>query len=362
MKDVTIVDMFCGVGGLTHGFIIEDFNVVAGYDADDSCRYAFEYNNNGAIFRAKKIEDVTAYEINALYPEGHTKLLIGCAPCQPYSMYTQKKPDSKENWKLVPAFADLICEVQPDIVSMENVPTFTTFDGGAVYQDFVTKLEEAGYHVTSYPEVHCPDYGVPQHRTRLVIFASRFGNIDLIQVTHLPEEYRTVEDTFGDLEPLVAGQVSEEDSLHRASVLSDLNLRRIRASVPGGTWRDWDYDLVAECHRKDSGRSYRCIYGRMEWKKPSPTITTQFYGFGNGRFGHPEQDRAISLREGALLQTFPPDYRFTHPEEQQFVKKIGRYIGNAVPVELARVIARSIKEHLEIYEGKNGLSQIQTDN
>jgi DNA (cytosine-5)-methyltransferase 1 len=346
MEDCSVVDLFCGVGALTHGFLLEGFRVVAGLDADGACKYAYEANNDGARFIHKKIEDVTAEEIKVLYPEGHIKILVGCAPCQPYSLYTRKKEDREEKWKLVPRFADLICEVDPEIVSMENVPQLATFRGGKVYRAFVDRLKAKGYHTKEYLEVYCPDYGIPQHRTRLVFFASKYGEIEIVPKTHSPDKYKTVEQTIGRLEPLEAGQVSEKDPLHRASELSELNLRRIRASVPGGTWREWPEELVAECHRKKSGRGYTSVYGRMVWGEPAPTITAQCYGFGNGRFGHPEQDRAISLREAALLQTFPPGYEFVASGDLIYIKVAGRLIGNAVPVELGRVIARSIKRHL----------------
>jgi len=349
MENCSVVDLFCGAGALTHGFILEGFDVVAGLDADESCKYAYEANNAGARFIHEKLEDVTAKEIAALYPGGYVKMLVGCAPCQPYSPYTKKVRDKEEKWKLLPRFADLICEVEPEIVSMENVPDLVIYKSGTVYDAFVVQLKENGYHVTDY-EVYCPHYGIPQHRSRLVLFASRYGEIEIVEETHpSPDQYRTVEDTIGGLEPLEAGQTSEEDPLHKASRLSKLNLRRIRASLPGGTWRDWPEELVAKCHRKESGRGYASVYGRMVWNEPAPTITAQCYGFGNGRFGHPEQDRAISLREAALLQTFPKGYEFVAPGEPIHIKVIGRLIGNAIPVELGRVIARSIKRHLEAH-------------
>ncbi len=347
MENCSVVDVFCGVGGLTHGFILEDIQVVAGIDADESCEYAYNVNNDGAYFIHKKIESVTDQEILALYPEEHVKILVGCAPCQPYSNYTKKSRDKATKWKLLSKFADLICEVEPDIVSMENVPDLINFKQGQVYDAFKIKLEKKRYHVTSYPEIYCPDYGIPQYRNRLVLFASKYGKIEILPKTHLPDMYKTVQETIGGLEPLEAGQVSKNDPLHRSSRLSDLNLRRIQASRPGGTWRDWPADIVAECHKKKSGKGYRSVYGRMSWELPSPTITTQFYGFGNGRFGHPEQDRGLSLREGALLQTFPTDYKFIAPADSYSTRIIGRFIGNAVPVELGRIIAKSIKQHLE---------------
>lgn len=349
MDNCSVVDLFCGAGALTHGFVLEEFNVVAGLDADEFCKYAYEVNNAGARFIHEKLENVTAEEITALYPEGHVKVLVGCAPCQPYSPYTKKKGDKDEKWRLVPRFADLACEVEPDIVSMENVPDLATFRDGEVYRAFVDRLEKKGYHVTKYPKVYCPDYGIPQHRTRLVLFASKYSEIKIVDETHSPEDYRTVHQTIGHLEPLEAGQTSQNDPLHKASRLSELNLRRIKASVPGGTWRDWPEELVAECHKKEGGRGYVSVYGRMVWNEPAPTITAQCYGFGNGRFGHPEQDRAISLREAALLQTFPEGYEFVAPDDPVYIKTVGRLIGNAVPVELGRVIAKSIKRHLEAH-------------
>ena len=350
MENCSVIDLFCGAGALTHGFVLEGFNVIAGLDADKSCEYAYKTNNHGARFIEKRIEDVTDVELAQRYPEGHVKILVGCAPCQPYSPYNKGRKDKDEKWKLLSNFADLISEIEPDIVSMENVPNLVTFQEGKVYQDFVERLEE-DYTVTEYPKVFCPDYGVPQRRKRLVIFASKYGELELLPATCTPDQYKKVKDVIRDLETLKAGQVSQKDPYHKASQLSELNLQRIKASVPGGTWRNWPKELVAPCHLEESGNSYSSVYGRMKWDELSPTITTQCYGFGNGRFGHPDtkQNRAISLREAARLQTFPDDYEFVHPETPYYSTVIGRLIGNAVPIELARVIARSIKHHLETY-------------
>jgi DNA (cytosine-5)-methyltransferase 1 len=155
----------------------------------------------------------------------------------------------------------------------------------------------------------------------------------------------TVRSAIGHLRPIEAGEADPNDRLHSASKLSDLNMRRIRASSPGGTWREWDRSLLAACHRKESGGSYPSVYGRMEWDSPAPTITTQCFGYGNGRFGHPEQDRAISLREAAILQTFPEGYKFLGDGERPSFSKFGRLIGNAVPVRLAEVVAKSVLQH-----------------
>ena len=339
----SVVDLFCGAGALSHGFLLEGFSIACGYDTDESCRFAFETNNN-TVFIRRDVGQLDPRDLIQEFARGIPKVLIGCAPCQPFSRYSQGREDPK--WTLLQDFGDLAAAVSPDVLSMENVPQLIRFKGGSVFKSFVSKLENAGYRV-KWKTVECTDFGVPQSRSRLVLIASRYGEPRLPQPTHGQEHYLSVWDTIRDLPALKAGQVDTEDPLHRASSMSDINLQRIRASKPGGTWRDWDDALVAKCHKRTSGRTYGSVYGRMDWHFPSPTITTQFYGFGNGRFGHPDQDRAISLREGAMLQSFPRYYRFARSGEPLLFKRLGRMIGNAVPVALARAIARAIAEHLE---------------
>lgn len=338
----SVVDLFCGAGGLTHGLRLEGFQVRAGVDVDEQCRFPFERNND-AIFMKRDVVDLGAEELSELFAPQGPKILVGCAPCQPFSTYNQKNDDPK--WRLVERFGELITEVRPDVVSMENVPRLLDFQRGEVFESFRATLESAGYTVR-HRIVFLPDYGLPQRRSRLVLLASRHGEIDLESPTHTPETYLTVQDVIGRLPAIPAGGADDVDELHTASRLSDINLRRIRASMPGGSWTEWDDDLIAACHKVESGRGYRSVYGRMRFDEPSPTITTQFFGFGNGRFGHPEQDRGLSLREGAILQSFPPGYVFTRPGERVHFKALGRLIGNAVPVVLGQAIGRSIKGHI----------------
>jgi DNA (cytosine-5)-methyltransferase 1 len=271
-------------------------------------------------------------------------LRAGCAPCQTFSTYNQKAKPTDRRWWLLDEFSRLIREVSPDIVTMENVPGLVK---QKIFDQFVDELKCNDYNV-NYRVVNCEEYGVPQHRQRLVLLASRLGPVRLLSPEKFDAPRQNVRDAIGHLPPISAGEVHPDDPLHRSSALSELNLRRIRSSRPGGTWRDWDSDLIAECHKKDTGRTYPGVYGRMSWDEPAPTMTTQFYGFGNGRFGHPEQDRAISLREGAILQSFPPDYVFVPPDEEIYVKTVGRLVGNAVPVTLGKVIGESILEHLSV--------------
>lgn len=342
------VDLFCGIGGLTHGLQLAGINVVAGIDIAGSCQYAYEENNQ-AKFINKNIVDVTAEELSGLYPDNSTRILVGCAPCQPFSKYTKryrKDGHIDDKWKLLYSFSSLVEQVLPEIISMENVPEIIREE---VFGDFVRKLTELNYTVSS-SIVFCPDYGVPQNRKRLVLLASRLGKINLIDPLYTENTYITVRQAIGNLPIIEDGECHEQDSMHRACRLSNINRRRIRQSVPGGSWRDWDTELQLNCHRKSSGKSYGSVYGRMSWDFPSPTITTQFYGYGNGRFGHPEQNRALSLREGAILQSFPRNYVFIENENQLNKKELGIHIGNAVPVQLGRAIGLSIQNHLREVE------------
>ncbi|HIR89830.1 MAG TPA: DNA cytosine methyltransferase [Candidatus Fimimorpha faecalis] len=344
------VDLFCGIGGLTYGIRKAGIVVAAGIDIDPTCQYAYEENNK-SIFINKAVEEIKKEEIESYYPKGCIKILMGCAPCQPFSNYSlryTKEGPKDEKWRLLYYFSDLVKKIQPEIISMENVPQLVK---RKVFDDFVESLNNEGYYV-SWKIVNCADYGVPQNRNRLVLLASKLGDISLIEPLYNQKNYITVKDAIGKLPKIKDGECSKTDALHRASKLSKINKRRIKESVPGGTWKDWDESLQLLCHKKSTGQGYCSVYGRMEWEKPSPTITTQFYGYGNGRFGHPEQDRALSMREGAILQSFPPEYKFIDMNHPQTNRQIGIHIGNAVPVKLGEAIGKSILKHLEMYKGE----------
>lgn len=341
---IKAVDLFCGIGGLTKGLENVGIPVVMGIDSDDSCRYAYEKNTK-SMFLHTPIEDLDINVIQTCFRESNVSILIGCAPCQPFSNYSlryNKNGMKDEKWKLINYFLSVIQHSKPHIISMENVPQL---EKQMIFKKFVRALKEFGYHVT-YSIVNCVDYGVPQKRKRLVLLASLYGPIGLIPQTH--KKPVTVRESIGTLQSIESGEQSVDDPFHIASKLSDINLRRIQQSRPGGTWKDWDIELLLPCHKKETGKSYKSVYGRMKWDEPAPTITTQFYGYGNGRFGHPSQNRALSLREGALLQSFPIDYDFGLGDTNFNMRKLGTHIGNAVPVKLAEAIGLSILNHLNI--------------
>lgn len=336
---IGVVDLFCGVGGLTYGLQNAGLEVVAGIDLDTSCQFAFE-SNNDSIFIHKSIDDVKGIEIKRLLRGYDIKVLVGCAPCQPFSRHQKDKSDrtTHKDWGLLYEFLRIVREAKPHVVSMENVPEL---ENEKVFRDFVKGLESLKYKI-DYKVVDAADHGVPQRRKRLLLLASKLKKIKLIEGN---EDTITVRNAIGNLPAIDAGETSQIDTLHTASALSEINLRRMRNSTPGGTWNDWPDDLKLECHKKKTGKSYSSVYGRMLWDDVSPTITTQFIGYGTGRFGHPEQNRALSLREGAILQSFPENYKFVEKNQAVVKKVIARQIGNAVPPKLGEVIGESIIEH-----------------
>lgn len=342
-KNIRAIDLFCGAGGLTKGLEKSGIAVKLGIDIDPECEYPYT-ENNLAKFLLKSVKEVKVNDFEKAFKKKSIRLLAGCAPCQTFSTYNQKATSADERWWLLDEFTRLVVESKPHFVTMENVPKL---EDQNVFKSFVRKLKKMKYHVTT-KVVNIHEYGVPQHRRRLVLIASKYGEINLIQ----PEEFKnkkksTVRICISKMPRLRAGSKNSSDPLHQAAKLSPLNYRRIKMSKPGGSWRDWDNSLQADCHKKKTGKTYRSVYGRMKWDEPAPTITTQFYGFGNGRFGHPEQNRAISLREGAILQSFPRSYKFVDPKKEINKRTIGRLIGNAVPPKLGELIGVSIKRHIE---------------
>lgn len=336
---IRAIDLFCGVGGLTHGLAQAGIEVVAGIDIDPACKYPYEANNQ-AEFIEGDVNDLSASEVTQLIGGADVSMIAGCAPCQPFSTYSRSGRSKKrgDDWQLVETFGKLVKDVQPDLVTMENVPQLLDHP---VFEQFLENLD--GYSI-EWSVVQAVRIGIPQTRKRLVLIASKLG-ADGLALPQNEQKAKTVRQAIGRLRPIKAGESDPKDRLHVASRLSKTNLERIRHSKQGGTWRDWPDDLQAACHQKSSGATYPSVYGRMSWDEASPTITTQCFGYGNGRFGHPEQDRAISLREAAILQTFPPKYKFVRPDEPVRFSVLGRLIGNAVPVRLGEVVGQTVVAH-----------------
>jgi len=352
-NNIAVIDVFCGIGGLTRGMQEVGLNVIAGIDYDKTCNFAFEYNNNSK-FLHRDVTTIEAEEVAKLYPKNSMKILVGCAPCQPFSQVPGEREDKEDKWRLLYSFGDLIEKVDPSIVSMENVPQLMSHKNGTVINDFIKRLEILGYTVSTY-KVNAANYGVPQRRYRLILFASKFGKIDLIPKIFSDENVLTVADAISHLPPVEDGEIHPIDNMHRTRKLSPANKARIMATSEGGDWTEWPPHLLEglACRESNMGKTFTSAYGRMTWNKPAPTLTTHCTGLSNGRYGHPVQNRAISLREAALLQSFPETYKFDNEDRELSVSILARHIGNAVPPKLGESIGKSILNHL-IQHNYNG--------
>ncbi len=339
---VVAVDLFCGVGGLSYGLKESGVLIKAGVDIDPACRWPFE-KNIGAAFHEKSVREISGSDVQEMWGKGGAyHLLAGCAPCQPFSSQRRGADTSnEENWDLLREFGRLVRESEPDFVTMENV---TRLKESSVFREFLSALVEEDFCV-DYEVLLGTDYGLPQRRKRLVLVASRHGKIAVPSPQPHSAQDVSVERFIGELPALQSGEKDPDDPLHRARALSDLNIARLRASKPGGTWRDWPEALRAPCHKRSTGSTFASFYGRMDACQPAPTITTQFFNYGCGRFGHPSQLRSITPREAALLQGFPREYHFIPPNGKLNFSSIGKLIGNAVPPPFGAAVGAAITKN-----------------
>ena len=343
--EIHAIDLFCGAGGLTRGLEDAGISVKLGVDSDPACKYAYEENNE-AEFRGKKVEELEVKELESHYKNAKYTLLVGCPPCQPFSIINKHRSPDDTRWGLLEHFSEFVKKILPDFISVENVPPARHQE---VFKKFIKDLKKLGYQVSD-DIVNCADYGLPQRRRRLIILASKHGKIKLVPKEEYSDQKKTVRDVIGRLPPIEDGMADAKGDAHWSPKLSELNMARIKKSKPGKSWDIWPENLIAECHKKESGKHFKSAYGRMSWDEVAPTITTYFSGYNNGRFGHPRQNRTITFREGAMLQGFPEGYKFYDTDNPLTRTSLSRMIGNAVPVNLGKVIGESVKRHVEEIE------------
>lgn len=347
---IKVVDFFSGCGGTSAGLRAAGLEIILALDNDRDAAKTFQTNLPEAAFvRA----DICHLPTEALEPyleehTGHLLLFSGCAPCQPFSRQNTVWTRDDDQFSLLFEFFRFVEYYLPHFVFVENVPRMgQTIANGKrkMIAIFIKLLEGLGYQV-SHGVLRAQDYGVPQLRKRLVLIASRGQGIELPRRTHGPgtphPEYSAVWDWIGDLPAIEAGEAHPVVPNHRAARLSELNLQRIQATPIGGGRRDWPQELHLECHSKGY-RGHTDVYGRMHKYRPASGLTTRCISLSNGRFGHPEQHRAISVREAACIQTFPRDFLF-HGN----LNSMARQIGNAVPPLLAQRVGEHILRSVEI--------------
>lgn len=345
ITDCIGVDFFCGCGSLTAGLTKAGVEVRLGLDIDPVCCETYE-QNNAVPFECIDIRALSEGRLRSLIGKrGRRPLLFaGCAPCQPFSKARKSGIKKHPDVGLLAHFLRFVLAFRPEFVLCENVPQMRNSNNGAsIANSFLAKLKAAGY-ATDIAVVNAADFGVPQNRWRLVIMASR-SRAD-VKMPEGPTKNcaPTVRQAIDDLPALAAGERCLSVPNHWAACLSRKNLERIRAVPPDGG----DLRLVPKKLRPPSRRnpvkygsgSFFDVYGRMRWDEPAPTLTTRCNSYSNGRYGHPEQDRAISLREAARLQSFEDSYVF----HTSVHNDVARMIGNAIPVNMAYHLARKLIE------------------
>ena len=342
-----VFDFFCGCGGASAGLQASGMDITFGLDNDPDAERTFQANFPEAAFMGADIADVPSSALDELVEvsSGHPLLFNACAPCQPFSRQRNGgAPPDDGRLDLLDHFSRFLRRFRPELVFVENVPGLRDGSlGRKVFERLIETLEELGYS-TSHHVVRSQDYGVPQRRARLVLLASVFGPVAFPVRTHgdgtQHANYATVGGWIGNLPAISVGETHPVVPNHQAARLSPLNLKRIQVTPPGGGWKDLPPDLMPES-RKSGFRGFTDVYGRLTWDAPAPALTTRCISYSNGRFGHPQQDRAISVREAASLQTFPQEFVFTGNLNSQ-----ARQVGNAVPTLLAQRFGERLVGHL----------------
>ena len=335
-----VVDFFCGAGGMSFGLSQAGLKILGGIDNSKECQRTYEVNVPGAMYIRRDITQLSANELGrrlGIRPDDPNLVFCGCSPCQFWSKIRTDKRKSLQTAFLLKQFQKFIMAFRPGYIVVENVPGLFRRADNEILRQFLSFLTKCGYNF-AHDIVNANHYGVPQNRLRYLLIASRVKTIHSLP-TPAARVDLNVENFLGSrngFDSIAAGHRDATEFIHTAMALSERNLRRIRMTPPnGGDRLAWagDPELQIDAYR-GRDKIFRDVYGRMSWDKPAPTITTRFHSLSNGRFGHPEEDRAISMREGATLQTFPQSYNFFWEN----LDALARQIGNAVPPALAERI------------------------
>lgn len=361
-----VIDLFCGAGGLSAGLRKAGFTIKIGVDIDKQALQTYRTNFQRTKILEKDIIDVTGEELRRLanlQADEHEFLLAGCPPCQGFSNLGKRNPDDSKNL-LVLQYVRLIEELQPNFILMENVPGMSKSVGKKIFQQVLTRLAPL-YHIDQ-GVLNAADYGVPQLRKRLVLHGVRRPIYDVLRnivhkenISFLPKpsfyEYPNgrqrkwvcVDDAISDLPPIAAGEKFPENKIcnHVTHRLSVTNLKRIKAiRANGGNRQGIDDKYELECHKKVGG-GHTDTYCIIDSSRPAPTMTSGCTVISKGRFGHPTQNRALSVREAARLQSFEDDFVFCGS-----LTAMSLQVGNAVPPKLATASGKVIYKYMAMYE------------
>ncbi len=342
------IDFFCGIGGVTKGFLNMGIDVIAGVDIDIRCKETYEANNirpNGTSskFFAEDITNFDTKKISELLKPNDKLVLIGCAPCQPFTTITQNLKGRKKERGLLQCFSEIILKLKPEYLFLENVQGLNSPKNKIILDSFIESLHP---HYNIEPRiVNAKNYGVPQSRKRMILFAKRDGKIDYPNITHGDKiglkSVISLEKIISNLPKIKAGEQHAKLKNHVAGKLDKINLQRLKLqNKPGDGMEKWTIDLRLNSRKEGDYVGHKDVYARLRWNTPCGTLTTKFTSITNGRFAHPTQDRGLSILEGLIIQTFPKNYKMLFPAYTIQAKQIG----NAVPVKLAEAFAKKVME------------------
>jgi DNA (cytosine-5)-methyltransferase 1 len=380
----TAIDLFSGAGGLSTGFAQAGFKLLAANDFDSDASATFRLNHPETPFIDGAIQDITTRKLLDIagVRKGELDVLVGGPPCQAFSVYNHQRGMHDERSGLFREYLRIVEGVMPRIVVMENVTGITSVGEGRAVKEIYSNLERLGFHV-EHRILKAEEFGVPQERRRLFFIASReLEKIRWPNPTHESHDLPlligkrllplvTVDDAISDLPPLGICEGDEESEYtipprsdfqaamrkragklynHVAPFLADINLKRLKHIPQGGSWRDIPHDLLPSGMKLAKRSDHTKRYGRLHPDGLCCTILTKC-DLHWGSFIHPHQERTLTVREAARLQTFPDHVRFTGSRMNQF-----RQVGNAVPPALAKAVAMAIAKMLRIggAEGLNG--------
>ena len=337
----TAIDLFCGCGGVTAGLKAARFKVIAAVDNDPIACRTYRANHPSVRLFEEDIVHVDPWRIReSLLRHCTLDLLIVCAPCQPFSSQQRSAAeDDRANLMLQAIrFANAL---QPRLILFENVPGLEGPRFKELRDNLVAGLDELGYHFGITRRLDAADFGVPQRRVRCIMLASNSHTTPELPECSTSGVESTVRTAIGDLKSLRSGEADPSDGLHFARHHRSVALERLK-HIPrdGGSRDSLPHDLQLECHKGHKG--HPDVYGRMSWDAVAPTLTTGCTDLTRGRFGHPRDDRAVTLREAARLQTFSDEYQFLGNS-----KEIASQIGNAVPVKFIEHLAPTLRSLLK---------------
>ena len=357
----TAIDLFCGAGGLSEGFRQAGFDILAGNDDFAAAGRTFASTHPGARFMPGPIQNVSVSQAMSAtgLKRGDLDCLIGGPPCQAFSVYNHQRGLHDDRANLFREYLRFVDGLFPSWIVMENVTGIFSIGNGAIVEAIQSGLRKRGYYV-EHRILKAEEYGVPQERRRVVFIGNRIGAPILWpEPAHGPGKapFNTIKDAIGDLPELANGedrgileyplppQSPYQEALriqssaihnHSAPKLGSVNLERMKHIPPGGNWRNIPFDMLPKGMKAAKRSDHTKRYGRMKWDGLSCTILTKC-DIHWGAFIHPDQSRAITVREAARIQSFPDTFVFEGSKTEQFIQ-----VGNAVPPLLGKCIGKAV--------------------